>query len=243
MKITTQHDIFISYNGILKIIEPYLLETIRNPMFQDRFSNVLDYNKFLHLDFKNLIRLCIQRTDENVFKYVAFDNYKESYDFNKLYNLIYSSADDLITYSPQLLFAHHLQFLASRQFIKNIYIYSESYDDRIKDDIEMTFITNKNKFKYVYGDIDEIIKTYNADMYVVPNIDFIGVLNNNNKLLKKEILLAKYGFNFQLNKSGDIVELRGGFDKLINEKIFKLQMFSPMDMDETFFTQSEETFG
>lgn len=243
MKITTKHNVFVYYNGVLKIFEPYLLDTVRDPFFQDKFSTVLDYSKFLNLDFKNLIRLCVQRIDTNIFKYVAFDEFKETYDFDKLYKTIYDATEDLMLNSPELDFTHHLQFLASRQFIENIYIYSDNFDSRIQEDINMTFISNKNKFQYIYGDINEAVKKYKSDLYVFPDIDLIQVLKSNGILPKKEIMLAQYGFNFKLNSNEDILELKENYDKYINNAIFKLQMFKPIQMDESFFTQIETTFG
>ena len=116
--------------------------------------------------------------------------------------------------------------LLSQKFVKNVYIYSKRHDPRIECDIAILF-NGSEKVNYVSGEFNDVIDALeDITLYVLSDIDKVGQIIAKNKQEYCEFMIAEYGYNY--TEEGGIIKLKGGYENLQEDKIFKMGRFSPI---------------
>ena len=228
----SNNKIFIHFRDVIKTPDLAILLALKDPALKNQFKDVIDYTRFEYMNQANLMRVVAQRTDKNILRYLGL---KKNYDYDKLYNMIYSSIADKYTGYKPLSIVESMSLALTSPAISNIYIYSENFEDEIQTDIGITFNANINKVKYMYGDLKACLKDKGISLYITNDIDFIFKLAEIDELRYKEILLANYGYNYTMD--GDELVLKHNLTDVFMQSVFKLNMFSPIFLTEDNMTQ------
>lgn len=224
--------IFITYEDVIKSYQPTLLRYILDN-YPDKFSHFINIDKIKRLDQNNLIRLCIQRTNKNILEYLAI----REFDYELVLKTLKSKIVDLYFESPILVMGDSLNILLTQKFVDTIYIYSEEYDPRIHEDLIELYNQNE-KIRYVVGDFSSCIrKIPEVTTFILNDVDYVLDIINEGKEEYSNILIANYGYNYILNEETDEIELRIDLDKILANKVCKHAIFTPLNMDTTYFTQ------
>lgn len=228
----TNNKIFIHFRDVIKTPDLAILLALKDPTLKEQFKDVIDYTRFEYMNQANLIRLIVQRTDKNILRYLGL---KDDYDYDKLYDMLYSNIDDKYTGYKSLSIVESMSLALTSPAISAIYVYSEKFEDEIQTDTGIVFNANTNKVKYMYGDLKACLKDKGIALYITNDIDFIFKLAEIDELRYKEVLLANYGYNYTL--SGDELVLRRDLTDVFMQSVFKLNMFSPVILTEDNMTQ------
>lgn len=221
--------IFVSYNEIIKNPYPFILSQIVK-RYTDFYKDFLDINKFKSLDNDNLLRLVIQRSEKNIFEYLAI----KKFDYESSLQDIYNKFDDLFIYSPQLQIADSLTMLLSQKFTKKIYIHSDVYDKRIHLDIQ-TLFQDMHRVNYVTGDFTKVInKLEGVTTWILDDAYKIIPLVHNKKVEFTNILVANYGYNFALNDDKQL-SFRINTEEWEKKYTFKFATFMPIKFSDNHF--------
>lgn len=222
--------IFIMYDDVIKSPYPALLNNILN-QYHDFYSKFLDLDKLNGYDMNNIIRLCVQRTEFNLFQYLA----KTKFNFDKSLKDFSSRFDTLYKDSSLLTIGESLHVVMSQKFTQKVYFFSHEYDPRIHKDIQLTFGENK-KITYLAGDmVDAINNTPGINSFILNYYDDIEKICTTNKIKGSNVLLARYGYNFSLNEDG-ILDFRVDTNRLQKEYGFKFASFIPTQLTNEHFT-------
>ena len=206
-----------------------ILELIKEKYIDD-LKELIDIPKIQRMDSKNLQRLCVERPTKNILDYLKLT------DFNTgdIYDELYKSDKSIYMGLPLMTMGSSLYVLSPQKFVKGIYIFSEEYDEKIEYNIYENFNDLSNVY-YVAGDLKEIIQTIpKPTMYIFSDIDHVQTIIDENKIEYTEILIAQYGYNYEVKNS--ILQIKGDYDKLMPELYFKIASFSPLKMDKSFYT-------
>lgn len=222
--------IFISYEEVIKSPYPFIIKQIQEK-YKDYYKDYINFDLIDNLDLDNINRLCVQRQEKNILKYLS----KKEFDFITALNDIYKKFDDMFIKSDFLSIGKNIHFLLSQKFTQRIYMYTPIYDKRIHLDIQMNF-KDMDKIKYVTGDFFEVVKSLDGiTSYILNDIMDVSTLLSTNKISYTNILLANYGYNYTLNENGKLI-LRLNIDEIMKEKIFKFVTFTPIDFSESHFS-------
>ena len=208
--------------------------TMRDELIKEKYTDdlkgLIDISKIQRMDFNNLQRLCVERPTKNILDYLKLT------DFNTgdIYDELYKSDKSIYMGLPLMVMGSSIYILSPQKFTKGIYIFSEEYDEKIEYNIYENFSDLPNVY-YVAGDLKEIIQSIpKPTMYIFSDIDHVQTLITENKIEYTEIMVAQYGYNYEV-KNG-ILQIKGDYDKLMPELLFKIASFSPLKMDKSFYT-------
>lgn len=221
--------ILIEHDDVIKCPSLGILELIKEK-YTDDLKGLIDIPKIQRMDFNNLQRLCIERPTKNILDYLKLT------DFNTgdIYDELYKSDKSIYMGIPLMVMGSSIYILSPQKFTKGIYIFSEEYDEKIEYNIYENFSDLPNVY-YVAGDLKEIIQSIpKPTMYIFSDIEHVQTLINENKIEYTEIMVAQYGYNYEV-KNG-ILQIKGDYDKLMPELLFKIASFSPLKMDKSFYT-------
>lgn len=230
--IETKGNIFITYKDIIKTPDIALLKAIKDPDLKERFKDIIDYTQFEFMNDANLMRVILQRTDTNILRYLGKI---KDYDYDKLYDLIYSMIDTKYLEYRALFLVKPIINILSNQFINKIYFYTERYEEDVRIDIGKTFTNNVDKIEYVYGNIHDVLKVRDVDLYILNDIMIIYKLIASHKIFNKEILLPIYGYNYTIE--GEDLVLKIDTDKLTKKYNITVRLFRPFELTLENMTQ------
>jgi hypothetical protein len=227
--------LLITYEDIIKCPYPFLLNKIDTKL-SPYYESFLDLEKFKGMDMDNLLRLCIQRSDIDIFKFLAkeeFDTAGALKDLKDRYFEIYKD-------SPLLKIGNSLGMMLSQKFTEKIYIYSEVYDIRIHLDVQENF-PDMERVNYVSGNFEAVLdKLEGITTFIVNDIDYIVDIINKEKAEYANIMLASYGYNYFYNDDTNAMDLRCDVEKIIGDRVCKFATFIPVDLSEKHFSQLRE---
>lgn len=226
--------IFLVFDDIFKSSSMAILKGIMIPEMKENFKEVIDYTKFEFMNDDNLLRFCIQRTEENILKYIGTS---DTFDYDKMYDTMYSNLIDKYTPYISLRMVEVIAMAISTPQIKNVYVYSKNFDNEIQTELGLLFNANTKKIKYVYGDLDKALIGKDITLFILPSMTYVNKLYSLNILHHKEVLIANYGYNYKLDENGELVFKYDINDSIINESMFKLRVFDPFDLDDKHMTQ------
>lgn len=224
--------IFITYDEVIKSPYPFLLNEI-NTSLQGVYDTFLDLSEVKGRDMGNLLRLCTQRTDRNLFEYLA----KREFDYATALKELKDRYFEVYDKSPLLTMGTSLQMLLTQKFTEKVYIYTEEYDIRVHLDIQNTYKDMK-RVNYVTGDFGKVLdKLEGITSYILNDLDYIIDILNKDKAEYTNILLASYGYNYVLDEDNDSLDLRIDVEHLIKDRICKFGTFIPAEFTHQDFSQ------
>jgi hypothetical protein len=222
--------IFITYDEVIKNPYPFLLKQILSK-YKKNYENFIDLASIENMDDKNLMRFCVQRTNQNIFRELA----KVEFDYDKANDDLYSKFDDMFLNSSLLSMGKNIPFLLAQKFTKKIYVYTRNYDKRVHLDLEMNF-HDMDKIKYVVGDFDEVISSLDGiTSYILNDANYIIPIIYNKKIEYTTVLVANYGYNYAMNEDEQMV-LKINVADILEPNIFKFATFMPEEFTEEHFT-------
>lgn len=233
--------LFISYQDIIKQTYPIMLMNVIKDYY-DELNYMLKLDEIKDYDLPNLQRLCIERTDKNPLIYLLRDKTNETHIemCDKLLEVFEDSFIDMYTLTNFTDFGSKLFTIEMQPFIKEIFIYSERPIYQIVYDSQVYF-KNSDKIKYVAGDFIDVINQLHdkPTSYILNDVMYIQKLIDNDLISYTEIMVSESGYNFELTDKFDIV-LKGGFETLMKEKIFKLGFVKSIELTNEHFSKLDE---
>lgn len=207
-------DIIKSSNiGLLKMIKSTYRDDIKDFIFIDQIDNITE---------DKLEIFSTARLEKNILHALK----KTPFDYDFVFKTLIDSKVDLYANMEPLMFADVVNVLLSQKFVKNVYIYSKRNDPRIECDIAILF-NGSEKVNYVSGEFNDVIDALeDITLYVLSDIDKVGQIISKNKQEYCEFMIAEYGYNY--TEEGGIIKLKGGYENLQEDKIFKMGTFSPI---------------
>lgn len=221
--------ILVEYEEIIRSPYPLLLTAIQD-QYNEIYKSYLWTEMFEEMNIPNLERLCIQRSDIDLFKFLAkteFDTKSALKDLKDKFFTIYEDA-------PLLPMGDSLIRLMLQKYARKIYIYSEIYDVRIHKDIQTTF-QDMQRVPYVTGDFREVIEAIpDISCYILRDIDNVKAVLDTGRTDFTEIMLGKFGFNYK--ETDTDVELKIDMKPYHDKHTFKFGVFMPQELTEDHFT-------
>ena len=124
--------------------------------------------------------------------------------------------------------------MMTANFIKKIYVYGAN-TEYIKQDIAtLCGDMDMTKLSIVDGEFNEVIKSIQDDitLYIVNDVDMVNIILNDAKSNLADILLAKYGYNYEYDKEKKEAVLRyKDLPRIAIEHGFRLTYFMPIRKD------------
>ncbi len=227
---------FIMYEDIVKTIDPFILKAIKNnQILSESFKNIIRLDDFKDLDDNNLLRLCIQRTNQNILEYLA----KGKFDYDETYKTLKYSPSffDIYKESELLEMGKNIQLMLNQKFTEKIYIYTEEYDIRVHLDIQETY-NNMEKINYVWGDFTKALQDLEGiTTIIINNVDYMFDIIQSGKSDYTTVMIPMYGYNYVEIEDNDLLELRLDLESLVEDTICKPFLFSPVKLKEEHFSQ------
>ena len=218
---TRNENVFIEYEDIIKSSNIGLIKMIKD-IYRDDIKDFIHIDQINELKDSQLEIFSTARLEKNILKALK----KTPFDYDFVFKTLTDSKIDLYATMEPLMFADVVNVLLSQKFVKNIYIYSKEHDSRIECDIAILF-NGSEKVNYVTGDFNNVIDVLeDITLYVFSDIEKMEQVISKNKHEYCEFMIAEYGYNF--TEEHGIVKLKGNYEEIQEEKIFKLGTFSPI---------------
>lgn len=220
-----KYNMFIVYDGLIKNYQLTLLEILRSDVMREKYNEELDIDILLSMNKAQLEGLCIKSAYENVLKTIAK---KRDYDYDTLLYNLSVSFPDIYEESELLPLGKSVQLLMRQSFMNNLYIYSPEYDLRIHNDLRKIY--NSSQVIYVYGDFIETLNSIKEKIncFAITNTDYIEKIGETGKLSFSELIIANYGYNYNMTDDG-VTSLRLQMLNELQEKyIFKYVFHNPL---------------
>lgn len=150
---------------------------------------------------------------------------------DKLLNAYLNASYSFYQINTDLAFKETLDtFLKARGLVKSIYFYSRNEESMINTYIDKTFPTAYGKIKYVFGDINDVLKDIPSDTtYVFSDIENINSLIDLKRLNCCSILISN-GFRYNYTYD-DPHKLKIDIAKLNENYIFNYSFFNTFDIE------------
>lgn len=226
---------FVVFNDVIKTPSMAILKGLLEPGMKENFSSVIDYTRFEFMNDDNLLRLCIQRTDKNILKYLGTS---EDFDYDKMYDTMYKTITDKFTPYPSLRMVEVLAMAISTPQVGTVCVYSDTYEPEIQTELGLLFNANSKKIKYVNGGLTRALSGRNVSLFVLPDLDYLDKLYDIYPMNGKEVLIGNYGYNYTLDESGNLVFKFDLEKSITHQSIFKLRAFAPFELQERHITQT-----
>lgn len=233
---TRDQYLFICYNDIIKFTYPVMLHELIHDYY-DELNLYLRLDEIKDYDIYNLERLCVERMDKNPLKYIKREDCPDEI-CDVLLEAFEDELVEMYTQSKLTVFGANLYILLNQPFIKEVYIYSERPREQIPYDFKVYFGEYLSKIKFVGGDFIEMVKSlpHRPTSYFINDTDYIQKLIDNDLISYTEILVAEIGYNFEVTKEGEL-QIRGGYEYLMEKEIFKLCLIPIINLEQKHFTQ------
>lgn len=217
--------IFIEYKDIVKSPVPRLIEMFATT-YKDDVKDFIDISRIENLNEKDIWRLMAGRTDKNILKFLS----TKSFDYDNVLNILENHHKELYMLSEPLGFLQAIHTLMEHKFTKVIYFYTEEYDPRIEFDVMEQFSIYGDRTVYISGNLESVLESMEEKptVYVFSDVDKVGTVIDMGLQEYCEFMVAEYGYNYYI-KSGYLV-MRGDYDELMKEKIFKFGTFAPIQI-------------
>lgn len=220
---TIDEIIFVDYYDIIKSPLPVLLTQLPKH-FKKQLESFIDFSKIENKTNDELLELVNMRPCKNVIEYLAI----KEFDYEKIQEDLINQYTDIFINSKLLSIGESLTaMLIYQKFIKDVYVYTEKYDERIHYDIQSVFNHNK-KVHYITGKKEDIFKDIKGiTSFFLSDIEDIDLLQKMNLLPYTNIIVPLYGYNLKIGEDGN-VELKSNIStEMMIEHTFKFAMFPP----------------
>ena len=229
-KLSDKDCIFIEYEDLIRCPSYALLKFIIQ--YKDFYKDYFPMEELCQLSDEKLLRLCIQRRDKNIFKYLMTD---ENFPYEETIDSIYDTNGGLFFDSKVLDVVISMIGYLDEKFSGDIYIYYPIDDVRVHSDVNNLF-GNNPKVHFIYGDIfanKEIME--NCNLFIVSSVEIINGMLDSGEGEGREYLLASYGYNLKID--GERVDTIFDYSKYAKDKqlLFKFATIQPMTMGQEYF--------
>ena len=219
----------IEYEDVIKCPSAGILNLIKKD-YMDELKDLINVSKLKLMDFNNIQRYSIERPTRNILDYIKVNQFNTE----TIYNALYNAYDTIYMDLPLMSIGDSVYFISKQKFTEKIYIFSEKYDKKIEFDIKENYCELDNVF-YVAGDFKSIINNIEKPTsYILSDIDKVQTIIDENMIEFVEIMVAQYGYNYCIDDS--ILKIRGDYDKMMYDKNFKIASFTPLKMDNSYYT-------
>lgn len=233
---------FISYDEIIRSPYPFILHKLNTTSLGASLSDYLDLDKIKPFNFNNLLAYTFQREHVNVLE----DFKKTEFDVNTTLAQLKERYVELYQQSPLLSIGKSMFMFLKEEFIKKIYIYSETYDERIAYDIFRTYGAS-DKLQYAYGPLEEVIPQLaeRPTSYFFSNIDDLFTFADKPEWYEYcQFFMADYRFNYVDTEDSVDLDLRFDLGELFGESpICKFAAFMPVHLEAIHVDQFAVLMG
>lgn len=220
--------IFITYEDVIKTFKPTILKMLLQPEYRQYYEEYIDYSKFENKTYEDLLRFCASSRYENILQFVA----KKEFDYHVTYRDLLNQCGDLFTKSQTLLMGQNLIILLKQSFVEKVYLYTPTYDERIKNDVSFIY-KDTDKLEYISGDFQEAVNSIDGKItsYILNDMYYVLDLININKASYKSILLLDIGYNYIFDDDINNISFKvKNLDELSKEKVFKIGFFGQFEL-------------
>jgi hypothetical protein len=226
--------VLVEYDEIIKSPYPLLLEQI-STRYSEAYEQFIWLDEFREMDMNNLQRLCVQRTDIDLFRYLS----KTEFDYVTALKELKDKYMNIYKESPLLSMGDGISKMLSQKYVKQVYIHTDVYDVRVHRDIQDTF-HDMDRTPYVTGPISDVIQQLEGvTCYILKDIHHVPLLFEKNKFEYSEILVGAFGFNYNMDAENTLT-LKIDMEKLKEKGSFKFGTFQPVTLKEDAFTHIVE---
>lgn len=226
--------IFIEYEDLIRCTSFTVLKFLI--AYKDFYKDDFDMDYLSKLDDKKLLRLCIQRSDKNILKYLN-KNTVQGFPCTETLASIYDNDAALFIKSPVLDLVPSMIHYLGEKYSGELFIYYPVNDVRVKLDIENLFHKSE-QVHFIYGNIfdwNDVIDKCN--LFIVSSLELLTGMLESGYGEGREYLLAQYGYNMDIDYKSGMVDCKFDYNIYAKEKDlkFKFGMINPIAMDESYF--------
>lgn len=214
---------FVEYKDVIKSPVPRLIEMFQTS-YRDDVKDFIDMSRIDNLNENDRLKLAIGRTDRNILKYLS----NTFFDYDNVLKVLEDAHKELYMLSEPMIYTHVIHTLMNYKFTKTVYIYSEEYDPKIEFDIHEQFYAYGDRVVYIAGGLKAVLESLETKptVYVLSDISKMDTIISMGLQEYCEFMIAEYGYNYTI-KNGMLV-LKGEYESIMQEKIFKFGSFSPI---------------
>lgn len=213
--------IFIQYHDIIKSFKPYLLTKLLYE-YRKEYDGCIDFDRYKDYSDNQLLGLSIKSTDKNVLKYLMTSPINADLCLYDLYN----SFPNIFSESKLLTIGTSIFMMLKQKYVKNIYIHTDTYDERIHKDLQETF-ADMSRITYVTGSFVNVIQDIPEKIttYILNDVELIDTLIEYDKISYTNVLIADCGWNYKFDKDKKVVLKVDDIDSKSKKYIFKTGTF------------------
>lgn len=197
--------------------------------YRTNYEDFIDFSQIRGKNYNELLSFCTATRHKNILKSIA----KKEFDYDATYKDLYYSFDDIVKESPTLLIGSSLFILLDQLFVDKVYIYTETYDERIIDDVSFVY-KNTSKMEYITGDFKEAVNSVNEKItsFILNDMSYINDLIDINKIGYTNVLMLDIGYNYNIADDYQISFKIDNLDQLSKDHVFKLGFFKQYELGE-----------
>lgn len=225
--------IFIEYEDLIRCTSFAVLKFLL--AYKDFYKDDFDMEYLSKLDDKKLMRLCVQRSEKNILKYL--NNNAKGFPCKETLASIYDNDAALFAKSQVLDLVPSMIHYLGEKYSGELFIYYPVNDSRVKIDIQNLFLKSE-QVHFIYGNIfdwKEVID--NCNLFIVSSLELLTGMLESGYGEGREYLLAYYGYNMDIDYKTGEVNCKFDYNLYAKEKglKFKFGMIQPLSMDQTYF--------
>jgi len=219
--------IFITYEDVIKTFKPFVLQRLMSDEYRNNYKDFIDFTNIDGKNYDQLLTFCTATRHRNILQAIA----KQDFDFESTYNDLYYTFDDIVKDSPTLLMGSNLVILLNQLFVNKVYIYTENYDERIRNDVSYVY-KDTTKMEYISGDFKEVVNSIDEKItsFILNDINRINDLIDIDKISYTNILVLDIGYNYNIADDYQISFKIDNLEQLSRDKIFKLGFFKQFEL-------------
>lgn len=218
--------IFIQYHDIIKSYKPYLLKKLLyNKDYREGYTGALNFDLFKDYSDNQLLGLAMRSLSKNILEYISISEF----DYDATLESLYEDTEDfpdMFSESPLLKIGTTIFSLLKLDYVKKIYVHTNTYDERIHKDLIDTYGDMK-RITYVNGDFIDAVKAIPEKIttYIVNDVRTIDTLIENDLISYSNVLVADAGWNYKQNEENKIVLKCDDIEAKSKKHIFKTGTF------------------
>ena len=225
-KCTLNEVFFITYEDVIKSPSIEMLR-LAITKYNDAYKNYIDFNRMNKYNtVDKFLHYFMIRNHKNIFK----DLSTHKFDYEKTYSDLYTKhSSEILRDTPELYFSLSIRLLIKQKFVKEIYIWTEEYDENVRKDILQLFGDEK-KINYICGDFKEAIKGTNNPVTTIVLNDIllsVDIFNDKDFMQNKNLLIASYKYNY-INIENELRLKISSIDKIAAKNSFVYTIFKPI---------------
>jgi hypothetical protein len=219
-----EENIFITYEDVVKSSSIKILSDIIEK-YQDCYKGFINFDLIRPYTSSFIEYLIFFLTREN--QNILYELRSINYDTNKAWNDIHKRNIKLYENSLNLSFYDTIKLMDIQDDIKHIYLWTDTYDERIHRDISETI--GFYKTSYVTGDFRNAINKFsNINTFVINDINLIHIIKKANLIQNTSVFIANYRYNYIVDEGGFTAFKIDNLDKYAKDNSTTIRLFQPI---------------